>query len=136
MDFPKDKKIILFDGVCNYCNDKINFIIKHDVNDVFRFVALQSEKGQEIINYLGVNPSIDSIILYEPGIAYYVKSEAAFHILEELKTNYQWILLLNFIPNSIKDLVYDYIARNRYKWYGKKEACMIPTEEIKNKFIS
>lgn len=136
MDFPKDKKIILFDGVCNYCNDKINFIIKHDNKDVFRFVALQSEKGQEIINYLGVNPSIDSIILYEPGVAYYVKSEAAFQILKELKAPYQWILLLNFIPNSVKDLVYDYIARNRYKWYGKKEACMIPTEEIKNKFLS
>lgn len=136
MDFPKDKKIILFDGVCNYCNDKINFIIKHDNKDVFRFVALQSEKGQEIINYLGVNPSIDSIILYEPGVAYYVKSEAAFQILKELKTSYQWILLLNFIPNSVKDLVYDYIARNRYKWYGKKEACMIPTEEIRNKFLS
>lgn len=136
MDFPKDKKIILFDGVCNYCNDKINFIIKHDNKDVFRFVALQSEKGQEIINYLGVNPSIDSIILYEPGVAYYVKSEAAFQILKELKTPYQWILLLNFIPNSVKDLVYDYIARNRYEWFGKKEACMIPTEEIKNKFLS
>lgn len=136
MEFPKDKKIILFDGVCNYCNAKINFIIKHDNKDVFRFVALQSDKGKEIIKYLGISNTMDSIVLYEPGVAYYIKSQAIFSILKELNTGYQWVLLLNFIPNSIKDLVYDYIARNRYKWYGKKEACMIPTEEITNKFIS
>lgn len=135
MEFPENKKIVLFDGVCNYCNEKVNFIIKHDEQDIFRFVAIQSEKGQEIIKYLGIQPTFDSIILYEPGIAYYIKSEAIFTILKNLKSSYKWILIFNLMPYSIINLVYDYIAKNRYKWYGKKDTCLIPSPEIKSKFL-
>ncbi len=132
---PKDKKIVLFDGVCNYCNDKINFIIKNDKQDVFRFVALQSEIGQKIIKYLGIDPSIDSIILYEPGYAYFIKSEAVFRIVKHLSSAVKLLMIFNFIPNSFKNIFYDIIAKNRYNWYGKKESCMMPTEEVKRKFI-
>ena len=135
-NLPKDKKIVLFDGVCNYCNDKVNFIIKNDKHDVFRFVALQSETGQKIIKYLGINPSIDSIILYEPGYAYFIKSEAVFRIIKHLSSSVKLLLFFNFIPTSIKNVFYDIIAKNRYNWYGKKESCMIPTEELKRKFIA
>ena len=133
---PKDKKIVLFDGVCNYCNDKINFIIKNDKQDVFRFVALQSETGQKIIKYLGIDSSIDSIILYEPGYAYFIKSEAVFRIIKHLSSAVKLLLVFNFIPNGIKNIFYDLIAKNRYNWYGKKESCMMPTEELKRKFIA
>lgn len=133
---PKDKKIVLFDGVCNYCNDKINFIIKNDKQDVFRFVALQSETGQKIIKYLGIDNSIDSIILYEPGYAYFIKSEAVFKIIKHLSSAVKLLLVFNFIPNGIKNIFYDLIAKNRYNWYGKKESCMMPTEELKRKFIA
>jgi predicted DCC family thiol-disulfide oxidoreductase YuxK len=133
---PRDKKIILFDGVCNYCNDKINFIIKNDKQDVFRFVALQSEIGQKIIKYLGIDASIDSIILYEPGYAYFIKSEAVFRIIKHLSSSVKLLLIFNFIPTSIKNIFYDIIAKNRYNWYGKKESCMMPTEEVKRKFIA
>ena len=133
---PKDKKIVLFDGVCNYCNDKINFIIKNDKQDVFRFVALQSETGQKIIKYLGIDNSIDSIILYEPGYAYFIKSEAVFRIIKHLSSAVKLLLVFNFIPTSIKNVFYDLIAKNRYNWYGKKESCMMPTEELKRKFIA
>ena len=133
---PKDKKIILFDGVCNYCNDKINFIIKNDKQDIFRFVALQSETGQKITNYLGIDASIDSIILYEPGYAYFIKSEAVFRIIKHLSSSVRLLLFFNFIPTSIKNVFYDIIAKNRYNWYGKKESCMMPTEELKRKFIA
>ena len=133
---PQDKKIILFDGVCNYCNDKVNFIIKNDSNDLFRFVALQSETGQKIITYLGIDKTIDSIILYEPGYAYFIKSEAVFRIIKQLSSSVKLLLFLNFIPTSIKNIFYDLIAKNRYNWYGKKESCMIPTEEVKRKFIA
>lgn len=134
-NLPKDKKIVLFDGVCNYCNDKINFIIKNDKQDVFRFVALQSETGQKIIKYLGIDSSIDSIILYEPGYAYFIKSEAVFRIIKHLSSVVKLLLVFNFIPNSVKNIFYDSIAKNRYNWYGKKESCMMPTEEVKRKFI-
>lgn len=135
-NLPKDKKIVLFDGVCNYCNDKINFIIKNDKQDVFRFVALQSETGQKIIKYLGIDVSIDSIILYEPGYAYFIKSEAVFRIIKHLSSSVKILLIFNFIPTSIKNIFYDIIAKNRYNWYGKKESCMMPTEDVKRKFIA
>ena len=135
-DLPKNKKIILFDGVCNLCNGAVQFIIKHDKKDIFRFVALQSELGIEICKYIGVNPTkIDSIIFYNPGVAYYFKSSVAIEIAEELGGIYSLISILKIFPEKLLNYFYDYIARNRYKWYGKKESCMIPTPELKAKFL-
>lgn len=135
-NLPKDKKIILFDGVCNLCDSSIQFIIKHDKKDLFRFVALQSEIGMEIIKHIGVDTSkIDSILLYEPGKAYYYKAEAALKIAKELGGIYTVISWFGILPKFLTNSVYDYIAKNRYKWYGKKDACMIPTPELKAKFL-
>ncbi len=136
MNLPQDKKIILFDGVCNLCDSSIQFIIKHDKKDIFRFVALQSDMGLEITKHIGVDTSkIDSILLYEPGKAYYYKAEAALKIAKELGGIYTIISWFSILPNFLTNTVYDYIARNRYKWYGKKDACMIPTPELKAKFL-
>jgi predicted DCC family thiol-disulfide oxidoreductase YuxK len=136
MNLPQDKKIILFDGVCNLCDSSVQFIIKHDKKDTFRFVALQSEIGLEIINHIGIDTSkIDSILLYEPGKAYYYKAQAALKIAKELGGIYTAISWFSILPNFLTNTVYDYIAKNRYKWYGKKEACMIPTPELKAKFL-
>ncbi|MCY1485989.1 hypothetical protein D3C87_205190 [compost metagenome] len=135
-NLPQDKKIILFDGVCNLCDSSIQFIIKHDKKDLFRFVALQSEIGMEIIKHIGVDTSkIDSILLYEPGKAYYYKAEAALKIAKELGGIYTVISWFGILPKFLTNSVYDYIAKNRYKWYGKKDACMIPTPELKAKFL-
>jgi len=136
MDLPLNKKIILFDGVCNLCDSTVQFIIKHDKEDLFRFVALQSDLGQEIINHIGLDTSkTDSIILYEPGTAYYYKAEAALKIAKELGGVYSLLSIFTVLPNYLNNKVYDYVARNRYKWYGKKEECMIPTPEMKAKFL-
>ncbi|NHN26817.1 DUF393 domain-containing protein [Flavobacterium jejuense] len=135
-NLPKEKKIILFDGVCNLCESSVQFIIKRDKKDIFRFIAIQSELGQKIIKYIGIDSSkTDSIILYIPGKAYYYKAEAALFIAKELSGFYSLLGYLSFIPNPVKNIVYDYIAKNRYKWYGKKNACMIPTSELKAKFL-
>jgi predicted DCC family thiol-disulfide oxidoreductase YuxK len=134
-NLPKDKKIILFDGVCNFCNDKVNFIIKNDKNDIFRFVAIQSDTGKKMITYLGIDSALDSIILYEPGYAYFIKSEAVFRIIKHLSSSMKLLLLFNFVPTSIKNIFYDIIAKNRYKWFGKMEICMIPSEDLKSKFL-
>ncbi|MEZ0006413.1 putative DCC family thiol-disulfide oxidoreductase YuxK [Flavobacterium sp. 28YEA47A] len=136
INLPLDKKIILFDGVCNLCDSSIQFIIKHDKKDIFRFVALQSEIGLEIINHIGIDTAkIDSILLYEPGKAYYYKAQAALKIAKELGGIYTAISWFSILPDFLTNAVYDYIARNRYKWYGKKDACMIPTPELKAKFL-
>ncbi len=135
-NLPQDKKIILFDGVCNLCNSSVQYIIKNDKKDLFRFVALQSELGQEILNYIGIDSkNIDSIVLYEPGLAYYYKSEAALQIAKNLGGLFSLAIIFNIIPTGIRNQLYDYIAKNRYKWYGKKDSCMLPTPELKTKFL-
>jgi predicted DCC family thiol-disulfide oxidoreductase YuxK len=135
-NLPKDKKIILFDGVCNLCDSAVQFIIKHDKKDVFRFVALQSDLGQEILKHIGIDTkNIDSIILYEPRIAYYYKSQAALEIATTLGGFFHLGTLFKIVPTRISNRIYDYIATNRYKWYGKKESCMVPTPELKSKFL-
>jgi len=135
-DLPIDKKIILFDGVCNLCDSIVQFIIKNDKNDVFRFVALQSDLGLSISRHIGVDTlKIDSILLYEPNVAYFYKAEAALKIAKYIGGIYGLLLVFSIFPNGISNAVYDYIARNRYKWFGKKESCMIPTPELKAKFF-
>lgn len=135
-ELPIDKKIILFDGVCNLCNSSVQYVIQRDKKDEFRFVALQSELGQKIIKHIGItNSNIDSIVLYLPGIAYYYKSSAVIEIAKSLQGFFNYGMLFRLLPNALRDVVYDYIARNRYKWYGKKESCMIPTPELKSKFL-
>ena len=136
VDIPNNKKIILFDGVCNLCNTSVLKVIKYDKNNVFLFAALQSEKGKEIINYLGIDTSkIDSIILYESGVSYEIKSTAALKIMKEFKGFWSLTSIFMLLPEGFRNSVYNYIAKNRYKWFGKKESCMIPTPELKAKFL-
>lgn len=135
-ELPKNKKIILFDGVCNLCESSVQFVIQHDKKDVFRFVALQSVLGQKIIHHIGIqDKNIDSVILYEPGVAYYYKSSAALQIAKNLGGFFHFGTFFKIIPTGLRNVLYDYIAKNRYGWYGKKSSCMIPTEELKAKFL-
>ncbi len=136
-ELPKDKKIILFDGICNLCNASVQFVIKRDTKDVFRFVALQSDLGNKILDHIGINREhTDSMVLYEPGKAYYYKAEAAFKIICEFGGYFKLLNVLRIFPKFISSAVYDYIAKNRYRWYGKQEACMIPTPELAAKFLA
>jgi predicted DCC family thiol-disulfide oxidoreductase YuxK len=135
-NLPPNKKIILFDGICNLCDSAVQFVIKHDTKDVFRFVALQSELGQQILKHIGINTAnIDSVILYEPGIAYYYKSSAALEIARSLGGFFHFGTIFKIIPTGIRNHLYHYIAKNRYQWYGKKESCWVPTLELKSKFL-
>jgi predicted DCC family thiol-disulfide oxidoreductase YuxK len=135
-ELPKDKKIILFDGVCNFCDSAVQFVIRHDKKDTFRFVSLQSDIGQKILSHIGISAAeIDSTILYEPGKAYYYKSDVAFKILKDIGGIHQALLVFSILPKAVLDYLYEYVAKNRYKWFGMKESCMIPTPEQKAKFF-
>ncbi|SDR78477.1 thiol-disulfide oxidoreductase DCC family protein [Gramella sp. MAR_2010_147] len=135
-NIPKNKKIVLFDGVCNLCDDAVQRIIKHDKKDIFRFASLQSNIGKKLVKERDLDPEeLDSIILIEPGVAYYKKSTAALEISRDLSGGYSLLKHFLFIPESLRDGVYDFIANNRYKWFGKKEQCMIPTPELRSKFL-
>ncbi len=136
LDFPENKKIILFDGVCNLCHSTVQYLIKHDKKDVFRFVALESKLGKSIVAYIGISAnSIDSIILYEPGVAYYFKSQAIIMIAKDLGGFFNFGVIFGLLPTKFSDFLYDYIAKNRYAWYGKKTECPLPTDAILNKFL-
>jgi predicted DCC family thiol-disulfide oxidoreductase YuxK len=136
IELPKDKKIILFDGVCNLCESSVQFVIKYDTKDQFRFVALQSDLGQKIIQHIGINTkNIDSVILYQPGVAYYYKSNAALQIARSLGGFFHLGTVFKIIPTTLRNILYDYMAQNRYQWYGKRESCLIPTPALKAKFL-
>jgi predicted DCC family thiol-disulfide oxidoreductase YuxK len=134
---PKNKKIVLFDGVCNLCNSAINYVIDRDKDDNFRFVALQSDLGEAIRLHLGLlKNDLDSIILYLPEQeVYYDKSTAALHIMKEFTGIWKCSTIFYIIPKPVRDLVYRFVAKNRYKWYGKKAQCRIPSPELKAKFL-
>ncbi|MFS4456981.1 thiol-disulfide oxidoreductase DCC family protein [Maribacter sp. 2304DJ31-5] len=132
----ENKKIILFDGVCNLCNSSVQFVINKDEKDEFRFAAIQSEVGKKLISERSIDiTKVDSIILIDPGVAYYTKSDAALEIGAYLKGCRTISKILILIPSNLRNIIYDFIARNRYKWYGKKEVCMVPTMELKAKFL-
>ncbi len=128
-------KIILFDGVCNLCNSSVNFIIDNDRKNIFKFASLQSESGSMLIEKHNLSAKfIDSVILVDNDRAY-IKSDAALRIAAELGGIYKILSFLRFIPKFIRDFFYDIIAKNRYKWFGKKDFCRIPTPELKSKFL-
>ena len=134
---PKNKKLILFDGVCNLCNNAVLKIIRQDKNDIFLFTSIQSNVGKNIINELGIDISkIDSIVLYIPGGNYFIKSEAVFKIANEFKGAWKIIQIFRIFTDFLNNLFYDFVARNRYRWFGKKEECMIPSEKLNSKFLN
>ncbi|MFP4846689.1 thiol-disulfide oxidoreductase DCC family protein [Winogradskyella sp. PE311] len=136
-NIPKDKQLILFDGVCNLCNSSVLYVIKRDNKNKFLFAPLQSTIGKSIINEFNIDiVKTDSIILYKPKERkIYDKSTAALFIAKSLNFPTNLMAVFFIVPNFIRNWVYNFIAKNRYKWYGKKESCMIPTPELKSKFI-
>jgi predicted DCC family thiol-disulfide oxidoreductase YuxK len=136
MNIEAEKKIILFDGVCNLCNGAVQFIIRNDRRDRFRFAALQSDLGKELCRARHIDTGqIDSIVLIDPGVAYFIKSDAALEIARQLPGYGLLPYMLGWLPRSLRDAVYDLVARNRYRWFGKKDQCMIPTPELQKKFL-
>ena len=130
-----EQKIILFDGVCNFCNYWVNFIIDRDRKNIFKFAALQSEKGSEKKkkNNLPSN-DFDSFILISQNKVF-KKSAAAFEILKHLDSWIKIIYPIKFLPIAVNDFFYDLIAKNRYKFFGRKEVCRIPTKDEIKRFL-
>lgn len=131
----KNKSVILFDGVCNLCNASINFIIKHDKNEHFVFASLQSDAAKEILLHFPAKKNkLDSILLIENEIIY-DKSTAALLISRKLSGGFKFLYAFRILPKFIRDALYNLIAKNRYHWFGKKETCMLPSLEIKKRFL-
>lgn len=128
--------VILFDGVCNFCNSSVNLIIRNDRKNIFRFAPLQSGIGNQLLKHYHIDPQITDSIVYIEGGKAYVRSSAALRIAKRMKGLYPLLFGFIIIPPFVRDLFYNIIAKNRYKWFGKKDSCMIPTPEVRQKFIS
>ncbi len=129
-----DKSIILFDGVCNLCSGAVQFILKRDHKKQFVFASLQSEIGQQLLLKNKVNTSVETIILLQ-NEKWFSQSTAALEIARKLSGAWPLFYAFIIIPRFVRDGVYDWISRNRYKFFGKKDTCMIPSPEWKNRFL-
>ena len=131
----KDHAVILFDGVCNLCNASVQFVIRHDATDYFRFASLQGDTGQKLIQLYGLNAGdMNSFVLIENNQAF-IRSTAALKVAGKLKMPVKLLYGFIIVPAFIRDGVYRFISKNRYSWFGKKESCMIPTASVKEKFL-
>ena len=129
------KRIVLFDGDCNFCDTNVQFIIKRDPAAHFLFTSLQSEAGQKLVGQHSIPSDVDSLVLIENGKAF-TKSSAALRIAKKLDGLWHLLFLLILIPRPIRNGVYDFVARNRYKWFGKKDdACALPSPEVRKRFL-
>lgn len=128
--------IVFFDGVCNLCNDAVQFIIRHDKNCVFRFTSLQSNFAKSLLNkyHVEIAEPPQSILLLRSG-KISGESSAVFRIAQKLDGRWKLLSLLLILPRFVADAVYRFVAHNRYTWFGKREVCMVPTQELKERFL-
>ena len=134
---PKDDapRVILFDGVCNLCNGFVRFVIARDPGERFRFAALSSPSADRVLRDAGVTPPIpDTIVLVADGVAYF-RSDAPLRIARGLRFPWPLAYGLVIVPRVIRDRVYDFVAARRYKWFGRRDLCMVPTPELKQRFL-
>jgi len=129
------KSIILFDGICNLCNGAINFVIAHDSNNHFQFASLQSEFGKALLlKYKIKNTSLDTFLLVEND-QIFIKSTAALRVCKSLGFPFYFAFSFIAIPLFFRDSIYNWVAKNRYQWFGKSATCSIPTPELIDKFL-
>ena len=125
----------MFDGICNLCNQSVQFVIEHDSKNQFRFASLQSDFGQDFLKKNKLEATqFDSIVFIEDD-QFYTKSSAALKIAKYLDGLTSWLTIFMIVPKPLRDIVYSFIAKNRYRWFGKNESCWLPTKELKAKFI-
>jgi predicted DCC family thiol-disulfide oxidoreductase YuxK len=131
----KHEHILLFDGVCNLCNGLVQFIIKRDKKAIFTFASLQSEYGQSVLRKYGLPQTEYNSLVYLRNNTLYLKSSASLLILKDLKGIWSIFYIFIGVPKFLRDPIYTFISRNRYRFFGKRDVCMIPTLEIQNRFI-
>lgn len=132
----KREKIILFDGVCNLCNGSVIFILQREKNPVFQFASIQSEAGKELLESCGLPKDYNQAVILIDNGRIYLGSTAALKIGQTLKFPWSFLSYAGFIiPRFIRDWAYTQIAVNRYQWFGKRDVCMLPTENLKTRFL-
>ena len=127
--------IILFDGICNLCNGAVNFVLRQDRKDIFRFATLQSDAGKELLRQYQIPEEIPGSFVLIDHDKVFRKSSAALKVMQHFPWYWQGLQLLWIVPGFIRNFVYDIIARNRYAWFGKRDVCMMPGKDVISKFL-
>lgn len=128
-------RVILFDGVCNLCNGLVNWIIDRDHKNLFKFASLQSGFGQDTVKRLNLTGSYMDTVIYLNGNKSYTESAAVLHIFKDLEGIYASLYIFILVPAFVRNFVYRIVAKNRYKWFGKRDACRVPSPELKARFL-
>ena len=128
--------ILLFDGVCNLCNSIVQFTIKRDPEGKFKFASLQSESGQGLLKKFGLPRDDFDSFVYIKGDKYFLKSSAGLHVLKDLGGIWKLFYVFIIVPKTVRDLFYNIIAKSRYKIFGKRDSCMIPTPKMNERFLN
>ena len=127
--------MVVFDGVCNLCNRSVRFILRHEAEPEIQFSPMQSPAGARLLRQH--NLSVDDLrtFVLVSGERAYVRSDAAIRIARHLKGGWKWLGLLRIVPRPLRDWAYDVVARNRYRWFGRTDTCMVPTPELRSRFL-
>jgi predicted DCC family thiol-disulfide oxidoreductase YuxK len=133
--FRESKGIVLFDGFCNLCSWSVQFIIKRDRTDYFRFASLQSDIAKQILSNFNIAAGFDKSVVLIENKNIYFKSTAALRISRHLKGLWKYIYYIIYLPRFIRDFVYDIVTKYRFKWFGKKDTCFVPGDDFKNVFL-
>lgn len=134
-NLKKFPAIVLFDGVCNLCNGAVQFIIKRDKNNTFKFASLQSASAKRLLADKAINPTSLHSVIFLKGDAVFEKSDAVLEIARLLPGAWRWLYFLKVIPSFFRDWIYTAVAKNRYRIFGKQEQCLLPSPDLKSKFI-
>lgn len=127
--------IILFDGVCNLCNGTVSFILSRDPSGYFQFATTQSQVAANLVQQHGITHSLDETLVLIDGANVLYRSEAVLRIASRLESPWRWLTLFRWLPVGFRDWVYDRIARNRYRWFGRRQVCMSPGGELRHRFL-
>lgn len=127
--------IVVFDGVCKFCSATVQFILKNDVRGRIRFTPFQSRLGRSLMEQHGLDPDDVGSILFVKGDRGFMRSDAALEIAGDLRWRWRWLRVFRIVPRFLRDLVYDVIAKNRYRWFGQHDSCFVPAKEIRARFL-
>ncbi|WP_246943799.1 thiol-disulfide oxidoreductase DCC family protein [Bacillus pinisoli] len=130
-----EKSIVFFDGECNLCNGAVQFLVKHDVEKKLMFASLQSKTGQQLLHNHHLHPEMFETMIFQKSNKVYFRSNAALAICQTLGGRFSIFNVFYIIPKRLRDFFYNIIAKNRYKWFGKREQCMVPTPELRKRFL-
>jgi len=131
----ENQRIIAFDGVCNFCNAYVNFVIRRDPEARFLFTPIQSETGRSLLSRFQLDPrNLETFVLVKEEKCL-VRSDALLEIMRELGGCWKVLYLFVLVPRPLRDCIYDLVARNRYRWFGRRDSCMVPTEDVRSRFL-